>query len=193
MTRALRAIPLALLLAACAAPQPRPAGPVEPLTEPWRAQGRLAVTVDEEAWHGSFTWREETHRRRVEMSGPLGQGTIRLTEDADGATLELSGDETVTGSDAASLLQEHAGWSLPVDGLRYWIAARADPGRPAETRHDADGRLASLDQDGWTVDYGRYREVMGHLLPHRLSLRRPGLKVKLAIDQWSVGPAAGSW
>jgi outer membrane lipoprotein LolB len=192
VTGAIRAAPLVLLLAACATPQPRPPETAAPLPAQWQVHGRLAVTVDEEAWHGSFDWREETAWRRLEMAGPLGQGTVRLTEEAAGATLELSADEVVTGRDTESLLREHVGWTLPVGGLRHWIVARSDPDRPAEARHDEAGRLVELRQDGWSVDYDRYRAVEGRLLPHRLSLERPGLRVKLVIDRWSLGPVAGS-
>jgi len=191
VTSLLRAAPLALLLAACAAPPPRPLPPVQPMPEAWQAHGRLAVAAGDESWHGSFSWDEAPDGRRVELAGPLGAGRVRLSEAPGQATLQLAADEVLTGSDAERLLAEHLGWSLPLRGMRYWIAARDDPARPATARYDAAGHLVALDQDGWAVAYERYAAVDGHALPHRVTLEREGLRVRLVIDRWALGPGAG--
>lgn len=191
MTPLLRAAPLALLLAACAAPAPRPAPPAQALPEAWQAHGRLAVAAGEDSWHGTFTWDEAPGGRRVELAGPFGAGTVRLSEVPGQATLQLAVDEVLTGSDPEQLLATHLGWSFPVNGLRFWMTAREDPARPATLRRDAGGHLAGLEQDGWTVAYDRYAEVGGSVLPHRVTLEREGLRVRLVIDRWTLGPGAG--
>ena len=97
------------------------------------------------------------------------------------------------GADTEVLLERQFGWSLPLGGLRHWIGGRADPGRPATSRLDADGRLVALAQDGWQIAFERYREVAGAgALPHRVVLERDDLEVRLVIDAWQLGQQAGT-
>lgn len=182
---------LALLAAACASPPPR-TGPATPLPTSWEARGRLAVSFADEAWHGTFAWYLAPGTQQVDLSGPLGQGSARLRETSAGATLDLGEGHQVSGADTEMLLEDHFGWSLPLRGLRYWISGRADPARPAELRHDTDGRIVGLAQDGWEVVCDRYREVSGGVLPHRVVLERAGLKVRLVVDAWRLDPAPGT-
>jgi outer membrane lipoprotein LolB len=171
---------LAMLTTACALPAS------------WEARGRLAVNVADEAWHGTFAWRKAPERQQVDLAGPLGQGSARLVEDADGATLDLGDGHVVAGADTEMLLQRQFGWSLPLRGLRHWIGGQADPERAATSRHDAEGRLVGLEQDGWRIAFDRYREVVGDAsLPHRVVLERDDLGVRLVVDSWRFGPGPG--
>ncbi len=192
MTRLGRVAVLALLAAACATPQPKPAAPVATLPSAWEVRGRLAVRLADEAWHGTFAWRHAPDRQRVDLAGPLGQGSARLDQDATGATLDIGGGRVLRGTDTGALLEQQFGWSLPLDGLRHWIGGQADPGRPATPRRDAEGRLVGLAQDGWQIAFERYREVAGAgLLPHRVVLVRDALEVRLVVDAWQTGQGAG--
>ena len=193
MIRLGRVVVLALLAVACATPPQKPLAPLATLPSSWEVRGRLAVNLADEAWHGTFAWRHAPDRQRVELAGPFGQGSARLDEDVAGATLDLGGGEVLHGADTEALLERQFGWSLPLGGLRHWIGGRADPGRPATSRLDADGRLVALSQDGWQIAFERYREVAGAgALPHRVVLQRDDLEVRLVIDAWQLGQQAGT-
>jgi outer membrane lipoprotein LolB len=185
---ALRVIVLTLLVTACTTAPPRSALPVAELPETWLAQGRLAVKSGDEAWHGTFAWHQAPTLLRIELAGPLGQGSVRLHEDPDGARLELGTEQVIHGVDSGALLREQLGWAMPVQGLRYWISGQPDPDRPATVERDEAGRVTGLAQDGWQVTCNRYLEVEGGLLPHRVVLEREELRVRLVIDRWQLGP-----
>jgi outer membrane lipoprotein LolB len=185
---ALRVIVLTLLVTACTTAPPRSALPVAELPETWLAQGRLAVKSGDEAWHGTFAWHQAPTLLRIELAGPLGQGSVRLHEDPDGARLELGTEQVIHGVDSGALLREQLGWAMPVQGLRYWISGHPDPDRPATVERDEAGRVTGLAQDGWQVTCNRYLEVEGGLLPHRVVLEREELRVRLVIDRWQLGP-----
>ncbi len=192
MTRPGWVVVLAMLTTACATPPQKSQAPVMELPASWEARGRLAVNVADEAWHGTFAWRKAPERQQVDLAGPLGQGSARLVEDADGATLDLGDGHVVAGADTEMLLQRQFGWSLPLRGLRHWIGGQADPERAATPRHDAEGRLVGLEQDGWRIAFDRYREVVGDAsLPHRVVLERDDLGVRLVVDSWRFGPGPG--
>ena len=54
-----------------------------------------------------------------------------------------------------------------------------------ETR-DEQGRLASFEQLGWQVSYGQYRTVGERELPRRVTVERPGYRVRLVISEWQL-------
>lgn len=190
MIRCARVALLALLVAACTTPPPRPPSPLD-LPDRWQAQGRLAVRAGDQAWHGTFAWQQEADRTRITLAGPLGQGSVHLREDAAGALLETGEGAAVQGTDTEALLEQQLGWTLPVRGLRYWITGRADPGRPATWRRDPPPGTVGLDQDGWTIVGDRFTAVDGGSVPQRVVLERADLRVRLVIDRWRLGAAAG--
>jgi len=179
---------LVVLLAGCVTTPP-PAGAPPPEVQ-WILHGRLAAHAGDEQWFGNFTWQQRPHGYRIELSGPLGQGAVRLREDADGATLEMASDEIYRDSDTENLLRRHLGWFLPVNGLRSWIVGEPAPGAVEGLQRDANGRMVELDQDGWRIALDRYRSVDGRELPHRVKLERAELRLRLVIDSWQIGAGA---
>jgi len=79
------------------------------------------------------------------------------------------------------------GWPIPVDALQWWVRGLVAPGLVDERRLDAQGRLISLHQFGWRIDFDRYDLVDDMLLPVRLDATRENYRVKLAIRSWRIG------
>ena len=53
---------------------------------------------------------------------------------------------------------------------------------------DAEGRLASLRQDGWTLEYDDWQaptDLAGPSLPMRVTAERGSARVRLVVDAWS--------
>jgi hypothetical protein len=57
----------------------------------------------------------------------------------------------------------------------------AGPGQQEPLTLDGDSRLASLEQDGWQVEYLSYTEQNGYWLPERIKLHGTDLDVTLVI------------
>lgn len=183
------ALLLLALLGACAQLPQRTAGWQPPEWPAWSLRGRIAVHAGEQGWHASLNWRQSVTGYQLELSGPLGQGAVRLTGDAAGVTLERADGLRDWAEDADALLARNTGWTLPVSGLRYWVQGRAVPERPAEWERDADGRPLRLRQDGWDIRYSSYQDQPGGApLPKRIDLERDGIRARLLIDAW-IGPA----
>jgi outer membrane lipoprotein LolB len=51
---------------------------------------------------------------------------------------------------------------------------------PVSVKRDPQGRLAELQQAGWTIEYLEYTGA----LPSRLRLVYPGIELRLAISEW---------
>lgn len=156
--------------------------------EEWGAAGRLGIRSDEDSWSAGFTWEQRPADFAIRLSGPLGQGLMNLT--GSPGWVEMQTSEGVFGARTAEeLMRRHAGWQVPLSGLRFWIMGRPDPDAPVDALElDPAGRVATLKQLGWDVRYEGYGEFDGHLLPTRLSLENPRLRAKLVVRSWRTGP-----
>jgi outer membrane lipoprotein LolB len=189
-----RELLLVLLLSGCAAvphspPRPCPTASCDRSTiTDWELQGRISVTRGEQGWHAGLDWENHADRFRLQVSGPLGQGAMQLAGDAQGVTLLDADGRLYRAADAESLMQQVAGWQLPVSGLRYWVRGIPDPEVHLEVMLDGEGRLQQLRQSGWTIRYQRFVLVNGVEWPDKLTLEHDDLVLKLVIDQWHPGP-----
>lgn len=183
-----------LVLAGCATqPQGRPLPPMSDwatrqqvlgeLTG-WSFKGRLAVKAGDDGFNGRIYWSQRGEDFSVTVGGPLGVGTVRI--DRDGGQIVLTEkDGTRTDlADAEQDLRRLHGWALPVDSLRYWALGIPNPLWSAETEFDADGRLKTLRQDGWSVIVARYRDGGGQPMPAILTVENAGTRVRMVIDSW---------
>ena len=72
-------------------------------------------------------------------------------------------------------------------GLPDWVLGRPSGSTSGTAHWDAQGRLLTLQQDGWDIEYGQYVAVDGQQLPSRVTLKSPKVNLKLVIEQWSLG------
>ncbi|MCU0936852.1 MAG: lipoprotein insertase outer membrane protein LolB [Gammaproteobacteria bacterium] len=159
---------------------------LEPLAD-WQAVGRLSVQSGEQAWHASLVWRQEADRYRIRLLGPLGQGGVEIAGGPDEVTLRTGTGGTYSAADPETLMRQRLGWWAPLRGLRYWLLGLDDPeaGR-VRAQLDAEGRLASLSQDGWDVRYLGYLAAEPVALPARVELERNDLRAKVVVSRWDL-------
>jgi outer membrane lipoprotein LolB len=170
------AVAAALAAAACAELTPRAPGE----TAVFEFSARFAVRYGDEAASGQLAWRHDAARDEVLVSSPFGQGLARVTRRDGRVTLVTADDRRYAAADAETLTEEVLGFRLPLDGLAHWVRAQPAGGAPSQSSYDAAGRLATLEQHGWTIDYQVYEAGR----PSRLRLRYPGLELRLAISEW---------
>ena len=75
--------------------------------------------------------------------------------------------------------------------LSWWVRGLAAPGAVESRQLDAEGNLIGLTQQGWNIEYGRYRVTNGVSLPSKMTARRADRSVKLAVREWSLGANDG--
>jgi outer membrane lipoprotein LolB len=163
-----------LLLGACAQLQTEVPQDVQ-----FDLSSRLAVRYGSEAFSGNLAWRHAGSSDEMLITSSLGAGVARLVRDGDSTVLTTAEPREYRGRDPEALTQEVLGFRLPVAGLADWVRGRASAG-DAKARYGDDGRLRSLEQAGWTIEYLEYQDS----LPSRLRLVYPGIELRLAISQW---------
>lgn len=153
--------------------------------ENWALRGRIAVSDGEDGGSARINWDAGPGHYELWIYAPLAQGTWRLEGDSEDAV--LTGPEgRFRGPDAESLLVRHLGWRLPVAGLRYWVRGLEGPGPAESVAYDARGRLAVLEQDGWTVTYTEWSSYPELDMPRRIEAEFPPYRVRLVIRDWAL-------
>ena len=155
----------------------------------WAAVGKLGIQSAEDSWTAGLSWLQDRDSFTIRLSGPLGQGLMELRGSAQNVEMHTANDGVYRATTAEELMQTHAGWQVPLSGLRHWILGRPDPrARIVELVLDAGGRLAELRQLDWHIRYERYAEFDGVVLPTRLTMENTRLRAKLVVRSWRTGP-----
>lgn len=193
---------MALLVAGCAVPAPRPPDAVldaqwerhvaalTPIAH-WELRGRLAVQTDSRGGQATLLWRRDDRRQFIQLNGPLGRGMLRVTQDERGARLEDSNRQVIEAADAEQLVARYTGWQLPIAYLDWWLRGLPVPELAATRELDDQGRLRVLHQQDWTVQVEAYAQVDQYDLPSRLTMsravtaRQPAIDVRFVIDRWA--------
>lgn len=175
------------LLAGCATLEPAPAVPplAQPLLTSFQIAGRISVRHGNEGFSGNLTWRHANEEDEFVILTPLGQGVARIIKNAAGVSLETPDQAIVHAQDAESLTQSSLGFALPLSGLPYWVQAQPI-GSDATLRHNPEGTLDQLGEQGWQIDYLAYRAVGALQLPGKVFMENLDVKLRLIVDEWQV-------
>ncbi len=175
------------LLAGCATLEPERAVPplAQPLLTSFQIAGRISVRHGTEGFSGNLTWRHVNAEDEFVILTPFGQGVARIIKNASGVSLEMPDQAIVHAQDAESLTLSTFGFVLPLSGLPHWVQARPI-GPEGELRHNPDGTLDQLSEQGWQIDYFAYRAVGALQLPGKVFMENLDVKLRLIVDEWQV-------
>lgn len=172
-------------LAACASPTLlRPTLVLSGPQAAFRAEGRLAIRQGQQGQYAHFSWLRQGEQDRIELGGPLGQTVASLLLRPGLAELTDQQGALHRAAEADQLARQLLGYPLPVAGLRHWLIGEADPAAAADWL-DAE----QLQQSGWRIQF-EFPADGGQRLPHRLTLSRDELTVKLLVSDWRTAPPA---
>lgn len=152
--------------------------------ESWALTGR-AASGGGFGLKGSLRWVQRGEQFTLNVRGPFGVGAAQLR--GTPAQVEVrSGKQTWMTHEPEELLLQEFGWTLPVRSLRYWVVGLPAPGAPADFTLDADGRINTLKQAGWSVQYADYAPAPILALPGALQATQGDTTLKLSIDRWEL-------
>ncbi|UDG82525.1 lipoprotein insertase outer membrane protein LolB [Candidatus Vallotia cooleyia] len=187
-------IGMATLLASCTAPQ-RYTAPAasrangEQIRHAVHARhGRFAVSYeDHNGWprnvYGNFDWQEVNQTVTLKLLNPFEQ-TLAIIISAPGlATLELPNKRPQIALSVSELMQATLGFSVPIEGLRYWFQTSMPPDSHTLISTDETTLLSRLKQDGWTIEYVTYDDTPS-VHGKRINLTRqvPPTLIKLVLE-----------
>jgi outer membrane lipoprotein LolB len=148
-------------------------------------KGRVAVATGSEGFNARLRWTQDGKQTRMSLDGPLGAGGVQVTSDGSNVSIVTSRGDRLNSDAARAELASRLGFDPPLGSLRYWILGVPEPGHPAEELLDSQQRLATLQQDGWQIQYTGYTSVGGEWLPSKLTLQREGVRLRVVVDGWN--------
>lgn len=137
---------------------------------------------------GNLHWRQAPDSFDMRVAGPFGIGAATIS--GRGREVEIrTSKRTIVSQDPETDLRERLGWTFPVSHLRSWVLGTPAPGSKAEFELDEDGRLLTLEQDGWTLEYTEYQDAGSLQLPRKFEVANSEVRIKVIVDTWSGLPA----
>jgi len=153
----------------------------------WFMLGTLAVRSGGEASRVAIRWRQTSDSYLVRFMGPLGVGLFEVEGSDTEVEARFPNGRRASAASPESLLEQEIGWSVPLRGLRHWIVGAPAPGGTASNMEfDDHGRLAHLEQAGWTVVYERYGDLGDLALPERIRFRSETVDATIVIRRWKA-------
>ena len=155
----------------------------------WSLKGRVAGKSNDEGFRAGVRWEQKKYQFNIDLHGPLGRKIAQITGDAGDVKLSTSKGESISASNPETLMQELFGYSLPINGLQYWMRGIPDPQEIyASLELDEHGRLKQLHQAGWVIDYDRYHNGSPSL-PAFIKISSTNINANLKIDTWNLSNA----
>jgi outer membrane lipoprotein LolB len=134
---------------------------------------------------GQLLWRQQPDKFDMRVAGPFGIGAANIS--GRGRQIEIkTAKRTFTTEDPERDLKDRLGWTFPVQHLRYWVLGVPAPESDADVELDDEGRLASLEQDGWTMEVDEYQEAGDLTLPRKLEVANDEVRIKVVVDRWTL-------
>ena len=154
----------------------------------WTMTGALVVRSGGDASRVIMRWRQARDSYRVRFTGPFGVGLFEVEGSEAGVEARFADGRRTRAESPEALLDREVGWSVPLAGLRYWIVgAPALDGAVSKMALDDQGRLARLEQAGWTVVYERYGSLDDLALPGRIRFSNETVEATVVVRRWKAG------
>ena len=153
----------------------------------WSMLGTLAVRSGGEASRVTIRWRQTNDAYLVRFTGPLGVGLFEVEGSEAEVEARFPNGRRISAASPESLLEQEIGWSVPLQGLRYWIIGAPVPdGTASNMEFDDSGRLARLEQAGWKMVYERYGGLDDLALPERIRFTNEAVDATIVIRRWKA-------
>jgi len=154
----------------------------------WQLEGKIGVRHANKSDSAAVHWQQDENHFDIFLSGPLGAGATRLMGSPEKLLIQSGKEQSTTTSDPQQLIENHLGWTLPLEKLPLWILGCSDSNNahPIHEQFNVDHTLASFEQDGWQVEYKTYQIVDQLLLPERIVLMHEDMQVIIVIKHWDI-------
>ena len=150
----------------------------------WEIRGKLGLKSTTQGGSASIRWLQHNTNYKITLSGPFASGRTVITGDHQIAEMN-SGGKTFRHTPQQLALQV-TGLKLPVDLLSYWVKGLPSPNTkiPNNLLTNANGSIASFQQNNWQLSFSNYRLTDKGYLPQKIIGRQGEQTFKLVVAQW---------
>jgi outer membrane lipoprotein LolB len=149
----------------------------------WQATGRIGISSERQSGSGGFVWLQQDATSQLQIRGPVGVGSLSLSLDATGLSIQGTDGEHYAADAALTEIQSRLGAPLPVTQLRYWLLGLAAPGE----HRWVNAQTSVLQQDEWQITYEQWSRREQLRLPVRLVLTQDSVRITVVVQNWQLG------
>lgn len=146
----------------------------------WRLRGKIGLRSPQKNGSGFIDWQQQGDNFRLQVSGPLGQGSTTISGNKDELQVQGANEPSVLNPNQQA--EQALGWPLPQQEMPYWVRGLAAPNSPHHSKW-SEGLLQQLEQNGWHIEYQRYTRHRTPL-PEKIKLRRDDIQITLVVKRW---------
>ncbi len=150
--------------------------------------GKMAYIGENKRQSLNFYWKKTHLSEELRLTTLLGQTALLLNIDQYGATVVTREGETYSHISGNILIKQLTGLSIPINQLSEWIK-----GLPTDADHyqlNDSNTLSELSKqiDGqvWDLNFKKYTQQNGVVLPLSLILKQDRTKLKIAVSKWII-------
>jgi outer membrane lipoprotein LolB len=151
----------------------------------WRVEGAFSFRNPTQKIIASYDWKQTKQNYQIALHSSLNLYNATLAGSPKQVTFWRDSKRVESARNPERLMQKRLNWSLPVSQLFYWIRGLPAPGH-YQADFDAEQRLKSLNQLGWSIQYPSYISVGSLDLPNTIYLSNQHTLVKIVVKHWGV-------
>lgn len=153
-------------------------------------KGRLGVVTQKKGFSGSIDWQHLPSADDIKVYSPLGGQVAHIEKNSSTVKLTSSDGKILSAPDAETLTETALGFRLPLTGLSDWALGRPSNSKIDAITWDEQGRISTLKQDGWDINYENYAEIGGGannnvFVPNKIVLKSEKVNLKLLVENWA--------
>jgi outer membrane lipoprotein LolB len=152
----------------------------------WQMNARFAVRVDNKSHSGNIRWVNNGQSYAIKFSGPMDQGSVIITGDRTGVTLKDSQGYEGTASTPEAMLSRYTQYEMPVSRLKYWVIGLPTPNGIPSVKLSPQGYPLEMIDGEWRIEYQYFRDVNKYLLPRKIIIHHPSMKLTLSVYDWKT-------
>ena len=153
----------------------------------WNIRGRISVKTPHDSGTATLSWKQQFTDYEMRVIAPFGQGTYTLKGYANGVVMHGPNNETLTADSPEELMAQGFGWSVHLEGLKYWVRGIPEPGvKYSDLTLDENGRMSRLRQSGFDVSIQRYTMDATGALPEKIFIEGDNIELKMIIQSWET-------
>ena len=148
-------------------------------------KGRIGVITKQKNHSARLAWQHMPENDNIDIYSPLGGKVAHIVKTSEQVTLTDSKQKVLHAKDTETLTKDTLGFSLPLAGLSYWSLGKPSNMSIAnKMTWDDSGRITTLEQDGWIIEFKNYSVNETYTLPNKVTLKNGQITIKLIIDKW---------
>lgn len=163
----------------------------------WQLRGKIAfiekvTNKKDKRESASITWRanESKQTQKLNLTNYLGLNVLQLESDKNQHIIKVDGKEYY-GTNLPQLIYSLTGLTLPTKALLFWLKGipyKEDDKLTNDTGTQLPLSISSYYNNAlWQINYSNYQTFEDIEMATKFTIKKDGLLIKLAINQWSFG------